>query len=102
MGVVAREVTRLPQHWKWLAVQPGGASTTLGMLVDAGRRAALNDRQRSRKLQDRPYRLMSAIAGDLSHFEKAARALFADNITKFQELIAGCNGRSRHYWIAMR
>src|SRR5262245_25061887 len=89
LGVVAREVTLLPQHWEWLAEQPGGASTTLRKLVDAARRAALSDRQRLRKLQDRTYRFMSAIAGNLPHFEEAARALFADNITKFQELIAG-------------
>jgi hypothetical protein len=89
IGVVAREVTLLPRHWDWLAEQPGGASTTLRRLVDAARRAALTDKQRLRKLQDRTYRFMSAIAGNLPDFEEASRALFANNITKFQELIAG-------------
>jgi len=89
IGVVAREVTLLPQHWDWLAGQPGGASTTLRRLVDAARRTALSDKQRLRKLQERTYRFMSAIAGNLPHFEEASRALFADNITRFKELIAG-------------
>jgi uncharacterized protein len=61
----------------------------LRRLVDAARRAALTDKQRLRKLQDRTYRFMSAIAGNLPDFEEASRALFANNITKFQELIAG-------------
>ena len=29
LGVVAREVTLLPEHWDWLAAQPGGASVAL-------------------------------------------------------------------------
>ena len=89
IGVVAREVTLLPQHWEWLAEQPGGASTTLRKLVDAARRAALTDRQRLRRLQDRTYHFMSAIAGNLPHFEEASRALFANDTTKFHDLIAG-------------
>jgi uncharacterized protein len=34
LGVVAREVTLLPRHWDWLALQPGGASQALRRLVD--------------------------------------------------------------------
>src|SRR5688572_28542118 len=34
LGVVAREVTLLPRHWEWLAIQPGGASAALRRLVD--------------------------------------------------------------------
>ena len=38
LGVVAREVTLLPRHWEWLALQPGGASVALRKLVDEARR----------------------------------------------------------------
>ena len=38
LGVVAREVALLPQHWDWLADQPGGASVTLRKLIDATRK----------------------------------------------------------------
>jgi len=76
LGVHAREVTLLPQHWEWLAAQPGGASATLRKLVhaarqaDAGRGVARGDREVA-------YRFMSAMAGDLPGFEEATRALFA-------------------------
>ena len=40
LGVVAREVTLLPEHWDWLATQPGGASVALRKLVHEARRAA--------------------------------------------------------------
>lgn len=39
LGVVAREVTLLPQHWDWLVAQPGGASHALRRLVDDAIRA---------------------------------------------------------------
>ena len=34
LGVVPREVTLLPRHWEWLAIQPGGASVALRKLVE--------------------------------------------------------------------
>ena len=33
LGVVAREITLLPRHWDWLALQPGGASVALRRLI---------------------------------------------------------------------
>lgn len=76
LGVVAREVTLLPRHWDWLAAQPGGASVALRRLVEDARKAA-PDRARQRQQRERAYRFMSAIAGNLSGFEEASRALFA-------------------------
>jgi hypothetical protein len=50
MGVVAREVTLLPRHWDWLAIQPGGASVALRKLVEHAMRAnAGKDSVRHRK-----------------------------------------------------
>lgn len=73
LGVVAREVTLLPQHWEWLAAQPGGASVTLRRLVHAARSAGRDSSARNAAA----YSFMVAVAGDLPGFEEAARALFA-------------------------
>jgi hypothetical protein len=86
LGVVAREVTLLPRHWEWLAQQPGGASVALRRLVEEARRSG-EDKDRARRAQDAAYRFMSAMAGDKPHYEDAIRALFADEPTRFEELI---------------
>ncbi|MEP6824210.1 MAG: DUF2239 family protein [Ramlibacter sp.] len=78
LGVVAREVTLLPEHWEWLGSQPGGASVTLRKLVQGARRAGAA-RERIRRSQERCYKVMVALAGNLPGFEEAARALFAGN-----------------------
>lgn len=76
LGVVAREVTLLPEHWEWLAAQPGGASVALRKLVHEARRSGANLDQ-ARRARDRAYHAMSTLAGDLAGFEEASRALFA-------------------------
>lgn len=87
LGVVAREVTLLPRHWDWLAVQPGGASAALRRLVDRARSQAESADKR-RAAGERSYKFMSAIAGDRPEFEEAARALFAGDAVRFAGLIA--------------
>jgi hypothetical protein len=87
LGVVAREVTLLPRHWDWLGAQPGGASVALRKLVEEARRAS-GDRDRSRAAREAAYHFMSAMAGNLRHFEEASRALFAGDRRRFVELIA--------------
>jgi len=87
LGVVAREVTLLPRHWEWLAAQPGGASVALRKLVEAARRDH-RDRDIQRQAQERAYRFMSAMAGDLPGYEEAIRALFADDQARFAGLVA--------------
>jgi len=86
LGVVAREVTLLPRHWEWLSGQPGGASVALRKLVEEARRANAG-KDRVRQSQEAAYRFMSAMAGNEPGFEEAARALFADNGERFDELI---------------
>lgn len=76
LGVVAREVTLLPEHWHWLATQPGGASVALRKLVHEARRKG-GEQDRMRQARDRAYHAMSTLAGDLAGFEEASRALFA-------------------------
>jgi uncharacterized protein len=75
LGVVAREVTLLPDHWEWLASQPGGASVVLRRLVQEARRTG-SARERMRRAQERSYKVMVALAGDRPGFEEAARSLF--------------------------
>lgn len=78
MGVIAREVTLLPRHWDWLALQPGGASQVLRRLVDQARKGD-EGRTTLRLAHERAYRFISALAGDYPGFEAASRALFADD-----------------------
>lgn len=86
LGVIAREVTLLPRHWDWLAQQPGGASVTLRKLVEQAKRSS-GDADRVRLARESTYRFMSAIAGNEPGFEEAARALFAGNQDRFEEMI---------------
>lgn len=87
LGVVPREVTLLPRHWDWLAAQPGGASAALRRLVEEARKThADTDRRRAQK--EAAYRAMSALAGDATGFEDAARALFADDRGALDALLA--------------
>lgn len=87
LGVVAKEVTLLPDHWEWLARQPGGASVTLRKLVEEARKKnAVKDRLR--QAQEAVYKFMTVMAGDRPHYEEALRALYANDVKKFQTLIA--------------
>jgi uncharacterized protein len=88
LGVVAREVTLLPRHWEWLGSQPGGASVALRKLVDEARRAN-GDADRARAARDAAYHFMSVMAGNLTGFEEASRALLADDRRRFVGLVAG-------------
>ena len=88
LGVVGREVTLLPRHWDWLSVQPGGASVTLRKLVETARKQGQGE-QKIRHTQDTAHRFMYAIAGDLPGFEEAARALYAWDLSRLEELIGG-------------
>lgn len=84
LGVVAREVTLLPRHWDWLALQPGGASQALRRLVEEARRDD-GGRSRARAAQTATYTFIAAMAGDRPGFEEATRALFAGDHARFAE-----------------
>ncbi|MDB5377043.1 MAG: hypothetical protein JWR00_1489 [Rubritepida sp.] len=76
LGVVAREVTLLPRHWDWLALQQRSASQTLRRLIDEARRDDAG-RSEARAAQAAAYKFLSSMAGNLAGFEEATRALFA-------------------------
>ncbi len=86
LGVVPREVTLLPRHWDWLAQQPGGASAALRRLVDEARKSRLAIAS-ARTGKDAAFRAMSALAGDLTGFEEAARALYANDSSRFDVML---------------
>ena len=88
LGVVAREVTLLPRHWEWLAEQSGGTSAALRKLVEDALHVAPSEKMKLRKLQERAFYFMSAIAGNLPHFEEASRALFANNMLGLRDLVS--------------
>jgi hypothetical protein len=85
LGVVAREITLLPRHWEWLALQPGGASVAIRKLVEEARKAH-GAKDRARNARDAAYRFASAMAGDLPNFEDAMRALFAGDGPRFEDM----------------
>jgi hypothetical protein len=87
LGVTAREVTLLPRHWDWLSGRPGGASVSLRKLVEAAMREAEGP-DRMRTARETTYRFMTAMAGDLAHYEAATRALFAGDRAGFAAAVA--------------
>jgi hypothetical protein len=75
LGVISREVSLLPRHWEWLASQTGGASAVLRRLIDEARRKSFGGNG-VKQAQERTYRFMSVLAGDLKGYEEALRALY--------------------------
>jgi hypothetical protein len=88
LGVVSREVSLLPRHWRWLAAQPGSASATLRRLVEEARRRD-HGATRARQARDAAGKFMWVVAGDLPDFEEASRALYADELDRLQALTDG-------------
>ena len=96
LGVVPREITLLPRHWEWLASQQGGASQTLRRLVDEARKAD-GGRTQAKAAQERTYRFVTALAGDLPDYEEAVRALFASDGAALDRHMQGWPADVRQY-----
>ena len=86
LGVKSKEVTLLPEHWEWLSLQRGGASTTLRKLIDAAM-AQMTPEQARRIKQDQLYNMMRVFE-DEAGFEAASRALYRLDETAFTQAIA--------------
>ena len=86
LGVVPREVTLLPRHWEWLGRQPGGASAALRRLVEAASRD-MSGADAQREAQTAAYNVMNALAGHLTGYEDALRALYANDAGTFDKLV---------------
>lgn len=87
LGVVAREISLLPRHWEWLSTQSGGASATLRRLVDETKKTSFG-KDLVKQAQERTYKYMSAIAGDLPNYEEALRALYKKDKALFKTQIS--------------
>jgi len=96
LGVVAREVSLLPRHWEWLAVQSGGASATLRRLVEEARTRS-SGTPRIREAQERAHRFLTGLAGDLPRYEEALRALYARDERRFKDQLSGWPDDVRKY-----
>ena len=81
LGVVSREVTLLPRHWDWLAIQPEGASAALRKLVEEARRD-VSGKDRARRSLRAADRFMYRMGGDLPLFEDAYRAFYAKDFDR--------------------
>lgn len=75
LGVISREISLLPRHWEWLASQPGGASATLRKLIEEARKKS-TAHVSVKQIQERAYRFMSVMAGNMKGYEEALRALY--------------------------
>jgi hypothetical protein len=87
LGVISREVSLLPRHWEWLATQPGGASGTLRKLVEEAKKKNSTGSD-VKQAQERTYKFMSALAGDMKGYEEALRALYRKDKKAFNANIS--------------
>ncbi len=98
LGIVCREVCLLPQHWEWLAEQPGGPSAVLRRLVYEAAQREPNEQQ-ARKGRDATERIMAAIAGNLPGYEEASRALWNGQADRFEQLVRNWPGDIGQYLV---
>jgi len=96
LGVVAREVTLLPEHWEWLSRQDGGASVTLRNLVDQARQTEAV-RDQVRLAHEAAYRYLQAAGSGLPGYEDALRALHAGDAAQFEAQLMGWPEDMREY-----
>lgn len=86
LGVVAREISLLPHHWEWLINQDGGSSAVIRHLIDEKMKSRSADKIKI--AQERTYKFLSALAGNLPNFEEATRFLYRKDKRKFSELVS--------------
>lgn len=86
LGVIPREISLLPHHWEWLINQDGGSSAVIRNLIDEKIKNRSSDKIKAS--QERTYKFLSAIAGNLPNFEEATRYLYRKDKKKFTELIS--------------
>ena len=77
----------LPRHWAWLTAQRTSTSATLRRLVEAARKADVEE-ESLRLAVDAAHHFMWDIAGDLPDFEEATRLLFAHDLADFHRHVA--------------
>ncbi len=96
LGVVAREVTLLPRHWKWLNSQSSSASSALRELIDETIRTGRNPLE-ARNAMARADKFMSTALGDQPGYEEASRALYRADKETFYKLIEAWPNDLKNY-----
>lgn len=84
LGVIPREISLLPRHWEWMLHQDGGASLVIRNLIDE--KIKNEPKDKAKPAQERTYKFLSAIAGNLENYEEAIRFLYRKDKNKFKEL----------------
>lgn len=84
LGVVSREVSLLPKQWEWLNAQ-GGASAVLRQLVSQSMKQK-EGKKEPRVYQDRAYKFLNVMAGNLENFEEVVRAIYKNDSKKVKAL----------------
>lgn len=98
LGVTSREISLLPRHWEWLERQPNGISAAIRRLVEQAMKQNPG-RERARRIRASLSHMLTALAGDRPHYEEATRALFADDVPRFERLVARWPRDLREYAI---
>ncbi len=88
LGVIPREISLLPHHWEWLLNQDGGSSSAIRRLIDEKTKPLPLAKDKIKQAQEVTYKFLSAIAGDLPHFEEVTRYLYRKDKKKFESLMA--------------
>ncbi len=96
LGVKSREVALLPRHWAWLEEQPSGISAAMRRLVEDAMKKAPGP-ERARRIRAALSNVLTALAGDRPHYEEATRALFKNDVERFEQLVARWPGDLRDY-----
>lgn len=96
LGVVAREITLLPEQWAWLAGQPGGASATLRRLVEAARKEAAR-REQLQQAHSAAFRCICALGERLDSSDEVLLAIYAGDQSRFEQLAQHWPGDWRQY-----
>lgn len=86
LGVISREVSLLPRHWEWLAQQSSSVSAILRKMIEEAMKKSSTANE-TKQSQERTYQFMSVMAGNLSQYEEALRALYQKNQKLFFSLI---------------
>ena len=87
LGVISREITLLPRHWEWLESQTKSASASLRLLVEEAMKREGGEAKIKKNIAVTD-RIMMVMAGNLTYFEEASRALNARNVERFEECVS--------------
>ncbi len=92
LGVFPREISLQSEHWEWLLNQEGGASSAIRKLIDAKIKGSVKSDVLVKEAQERTYKFLSAIAGNLPRFEEVIRFLYRKDKEQFEGLMSGWPG----------